>query len=152
MGEVRADKVIVNVYARIACLSQMYCEFIVNVSACIVTQVMARGMVLVMSLWDDTSVNMLWLDSVDPPTDRSTAPPGAVRGPCSIDSGVPSELQKDYPGAFVTYGDIKVGVFGSTYPGGTPPTPPAPSPPGPPAPPTPGACPGGNLTACMGLW
>ena len=29
---------------------------------------LGRGMVLVMSLWDDTDVHMLWLDSDYPPT------------------------------------------------------------------------------------
>ena len=105
--------------------------------------VLSRGMVLVMSLWDDTSVNMLWLDAVDPPVPRANAPPGAIRGPCSIDSGKPSELQKDYPGAMVAYGDIKTGPLGSTFPSG-------PTPPGPPPPPTPPSPPGptpvSNLT------
>lgn len=85
--------------------------------------VMERGMVLMMSLWDDTSVNMLWLDAVDPPVPCANAPPGAIRGPCSIDSGKPSELQKDYPGALVAYSNIKFGAIGSTFPGGTSPRP-----------------------------
>jgi cellulose 1,4-beta-cellobiosidase len=112
--------------------------------------VMKRGMVLVMSLWDDTAVNMLWLDSVDPPVPRANAPPGAIRGPCSVDSGKPDELQRDYPAANVIYSDIKYGTIGSTYPGGTPGPSPPPGP-GPAPPPAPGGCPGGTLSACMDL-
>eukprot|EP00429_Kryptoperidinium_foliaceum_P129589 CAMPEP_0176272884 /NCGR_PEP_ID=MMETSP0121_2-20121125/45940_1 /TAXON_ID=160619 /ORGANISM="Kryptoperidinium foliaceum, Strain CCMP 1326" /LENGTH=187 /DNA_ID=CAMNT_0017613063 /DNA_START=16 /DNA_END=576 /DNA_ORIENTATION=+ len=40
-----------------------------------------RGMVLVLSLWDDTQVNMLWLDSAYP-TDQPPRKPGVLRGPC----------------------------------------------------------------------
>ena len=47
---------------------------------------MARGHVLVMSLWDDHDVNMLWLDS-DYPLDKDPSEPGVSRGPCSRDSG-----------------------------------------------------------------
>merc|ERR1719247_704363 len=108
-------------------------------------------MVLVMSLWDDTSVNMLWLDSTYPPVaPGATPPPGNVRGPCGTESGVPSELQRDFPGAKVVFSDIKYGPLGSTIPGGGPTPPPPPGPPAPPAPPG-GKCPGGSLSACMGL-
>ena len=114
-------------------------------------EVMKRGMVLVMSLWDDTSVNMLWLDSTYPPVaPGATPPPGNKRGPCGTESGVPSELQRDFPGAKVVFSDIKYGPLGSTIPGGGPTPPPPPGPPAPPAPPG-GKCPGGSLSACMGL-
>jgi cellulose 1,4-beta-cellobiosidase len=36
---------------------------------------MDRGMVLVLSLWDDHDVNMLWLDS-DYPLDKPNTEPG----------------------------------------------------------------------------
>merc|ERR1712176_1099155 len=45
---------------------------------------MEKGMVLVMSLWDDHKVNMLWLDSTYP---VGSSDPGAARGSCSTDSG-----------------------------------------------------------------
>jgi len=48
-------------------------------------------MTLVMSLWDDHAVDMLWLDSIYPPTDEGK--PGAARGRCSTDSGKPEERQ-----------------------------------------------------------
>merc|ERR1711973_759611 len=43
---------------------------------------MDRGHVLVMSLWDDHDVNMLWLDS-DYPLDKDPSEPGVSRGSCS---------------------------------------------------------------------
>merc|ERR1719213_484973 len=46
---------------------------------------LARGHVLVMSLWDDHEANMLWLDSNYPP-DCDTDVPGCARGPCPEDS------------------------------------------------------------------
>jgi len=51
-----------------------------------------RGMVLVMSLWDDAEANMLWLDA-DYPTSRSPTVPGVNRGPCNQDTGRPSFLR-----------------------------------------------------------
>merc|ERR1712091_785098 len=43
-----------------------------------------RGMVLVISMWDDIAVNMNWLDAYM--GDDSSAP-GALRGPCNLDDG-----------------------------------------------------------------
>eukprot|EP01065_Artemidia_motanka_P047223 TRINITY_DN733_c0_g2_i3.p2 TRINITY_DN733_c0_g2~~TRINITY_DN733_c0_g2_i3.p2 ORF type:complete len:461 (+),score=175.73 TRINITY_DN733_c0_g2_i3:89-1471(+) len=75
---------------------------------------MERGMVLVMSLWDDHAVNMLWLDS-DYPTDQPATKPGVARGPCSTSSGKPSDVEKNHPDASVTYGNIRYGEIGSTF-------------------------------------
>jgi cellulose 1,4-beta-cellobiosidase len=66
---------------------------------------LARGHVLVMSLWDDHSVNMLWLDSTYP-TDSTKL--GAARGTCATDSGSdplvpPSSPYKCFRGALVSY-------------------------------------------------
>ena len=74
-----------------------------------------RGMVLVMSLWDDHAVHMLWLDSTYPP-DKSPTAPGVARGTCSTSSGVPSQVESQYPDASVTYSNIKYGELDSTYP------------------------------------
>eukprot|EP00466_Bigelowiella_natans_P018951 jgi/Bigna1/58209/fgenesh1_pm.64_\ len=74
-----------------------------------------RGMVLVMSLWDDHAVNMLWLDS-SYPTDVDPSTPGVTRGPCSTDSGKPEDVESKYPDSSVSYGSIKYGAIGSTYP------------------------------------
>merc|ERR1719440_1307008 len=73
---------------------------------------LGRGMVLVMSLWDDHAAQMLWLDS-NYPVDSHT--PGALRGPCSTSSGKPDDVEQQSPDAYVKYGSIKVGEIGSTY-------------------------------------
>lgn len=51
---------------------------------------LGRGVVLVMSLWDDKASQMLWLDSTFPT--GSTAP-GSARGSCSSSSGKPDDLE-----------------------------------------------------------
>jgi len=86
-----------------------------------------KGMVLVMSLWDDYDVNMHWLNSPYPET-ADPSKPGVARGTCSTTSGKPEDVERDNPGATVTYSNIKTGPFGSTYsgtlqPGGSPGTP-----------------------------
>lgn len=83
------------------------------------------GMTLVMSIWDDASVNMLWLDS-DYPTTDDPSKPGVARGTCATTSGVPSDVRKAHPDSNVTYSDIRFGDIGSTFPGGKP-TPPGPT-------------------------
>jgi len=69
-------------------------------------------MVLAMSIWDDHYANMLWLDSVYPP--EKAGQPGAERGPCSPDSGVPSEVEAEFPNSRVIYSNIRFGPIGST--------------------------------------
>merc|ERR1712100_887675 len=56
---------------------------------------MERGMVLVLSLWDDHDVDMLWLDS-DYPTNEDPSKPGVARGTCSKDSGKPSDIENSH--------------------------------------------------------
>jgi len=77
---------------------------------------MDSGMVLVMSLWDDHDVHMLWLDS-DYPTDKPKTQPGIARGPCSTDSGKPDDVESQHPDASVKYFNIKFGPIGSTFRG-----------------------------------
>lgn len=77
-----------------------------------------RGMVLVLSLWDDELTNMHWLDSATPldqPVRYPLTKPGVRRGPCSTGSGKPHELRTMHPDAQVTYSNIKVGDIDSTY-------------------------------------
>ena len=88
---------------------------------------MESGMVLVMSLWDDHSVNMLWLDSTYPTDGKN---PGDKRGSCSITSGDPKQVESQSADAYVKYFNIKFGEIGSTTTGGPPP--PSPTPPSPP--------------------
>ncbi|KAF1839453.1 exoglucanase-like protein 1 precursor [Decorospora gaudefroyi] len=75
---------------------------------------LARGHVLVMSLWDDHAVNMLWLDSTFP-TDADPSKPGIARGTCPITSGVPEEVESEHPDATVVFSNIKFGPIGSTF-------------------------------------
>lgn len=96
-----------------------------------------KGMVLVMSLWDDHDAHMLWLDS-NYPTDVPASNPGVGRGTCPITSGVPSDVQSQHPDAKVVFSNIKSGDIGSTFHGGSGPNPPS-------------GCPGGSLSACIGL-
>jgi len=74
-----------------------------------------RGMVLVMSLWDDHEVYMLWLDS-DYPVDQPVSKPGIARGPCPTSSGRPTDVENQFPHSSVVYSNIKYGAIGSTYP------------------------------------
>eukprot|EP00438_Fugacium_kawagutii_P025437 Skav204282 [mRNA] locus=scaffold409:225873:227324:+ [translate_table: standard] len=73
-----------------------------------------RGMVLVMSLWDDAEANMLWLNS-NYPLDKDPSTPGVNRGPCRTSTGKPAYLRAKFPEARVRYGNIKIGTIGSTF-------------------------------------
>jgi len=75
---------------------------------------LSKGMVLVMSLWDDHYAKMLWLDSAYP-LDKPATDPGITRGPCAITTGVPSDVEKNQANAYVKYYNIKYGDIGSTY-------------------------------------
>jgi cellulose 1,4-beta-cellobiosidase len=75
---------------------------------------MSKGMVLVMSIWDDHSANMLWLDSNFPASSPPSAP-GVARGPCATTSGVPTEVEANSPNSNVKFSNIKYGTIGSTY-------------------------------------
>ncbi|KZT33759.1 Exocellobiohydrolase [Sistotremastrum suecicum HHB10207 ss-3] len=77
-------------------------------------QAFGRGMVLVLSIWDDYAVNMLWLDS-DYPTTADPTAPGVARGTCSTSSGAPADVEANSPNAQVIYSNIKFGPIGSTY-------------------------------------
>ena len=77
---------------------------------------MKNGMVLVMSLWDDHAVNMLWLDS-DYPLDADPTKPGINRGPCARDSGKPEDVERNYyPKSSVKFSKIRrIGDIDSSY-------------------------------------
>ncbi|KJA25341.1 carbohydrate-binding module family 1 protein [Hypholoma sublateritium FD-334 SS-4] len=79
---------------------------------------MAAGMVLVLSVWDDYAVNMLWLDS-DYPTTSDPSSPGVARGSCPTTSGVPATIETTEANASVTYSNIKFGDIGSTFSAGS---------------------------------
>jgi len=110
---------------------------------------MERGHVLVLSLWDDHDVNMLWLDS-DYPLDRDPSEPGVSRGSCSRDSGDPVDVEQNHPDATVHFSKIRIGPHGSTFPGGES----MPTTTRKPATTTQGSggnCPGGSLDTCISL-
>merc|ERR1739848_191787 len=100
-----------------------------------------KGVVLVMSLWDDHEANMLWLDSTYP---KDATTPGSERGTCAKTSGVPKDVESKQADSKVTFSDIKYGPIGSTTDGPSPSPSPTPSP-------TPTDCPGGSLNACIDL-
>eukprot|EP00418_Pyrodinium_bahamense_P033598 CAMPEP_0179153742 /NCGR_PEP_ID=MMETSP0796-20121207/74781_1 /TAXON_ID=73915 /ORGANISM="Pyrodinium bahamense, Strain pbaha01" /LENGTH=462 /DNA_ID=CAMNT_0020855051 /DNA_START=18 /DNA_END=1403 /DNA_ORIENTATION=+ len=70
---------------------------------------LGRGMVLVVSLWDDELTKMNWLDSAAPTDNLKRYPlskPGVQRGPCSTDAGDPQRLRSMYGEAFVKYSSV----------------------------------------------
>ncbi|TRY69219.1 hypothetical protein TCAL_13113, partial [Tigriopus californicus] len=75
-------------------------------------EALKRGMVLVMSLWDDHEAFMLWLDS-NYPEDGSG--PGVERGPCPTSSGRPEDVESNQPEATVKFSNIRYGDIDSTY-------------------------------------
>jgi len=76
---------------------------------------MDRGMVLVLSLWDDTDVSMLWLDSAYP-TKESPQKPGVLRGPCpGGERSTSAYLRAESPDAHVAFSNVKFGAINSTF-------------------------------------
>jgi cellulose 1,4-beta-cellobiosidase len=73
-----------------------------------------RGMVLVMSLWDDHAAQMLWLDS-NYPTTADPTKPGIARGTCATTSGKPEDVERDSPNSSVTFSNIKWGDLNTTF-------------------------------------
>ena len=72
-----------------------------------------RGMVLIVSLWDDYSYRMQWLDGTTPPN-ADPKVPGVMRGPCPKDAGDPNNLRRNYPNAYFSVTKIRYGSIGST--------------------------------------
>ncbi|KAL1530145.1 hypothetical protein AB1Y20_001061 [Prymnesium parvum] len=101
-------------------------------------EAMARSMALVISLWDDHEVGMIWLDATDPYPVDPKKPWGAPRGSCNQTEGNYSNVEKNHPGAYGLFSDIRYGEIGSTLLPNPTPVPPGPS-----------ACPGGSLEACI---
>jgi cellulase len=67
-------------------------------------EALGRGMVLVLSIWNDNGQFMNWLDS-------------GSSGPCSSTEGDPAKIQAQTPEAYVTYSNIRWGDIGSTFNG-----------------------------------
>ncbi|KAK1753722.1 glycoside hydrolase [Echria macrotheca] len=65
-------------------------------------EALARGMVLIFSLWADDGGYMTWLDSGN-------------SGPCNATEGNPAEIVQHTPDASVTFSNIRWGEIGSTF-------------------------------------
>ena len=91
-----------------------------------------RGQVLVISLWDDSAVNMLWLDSTFPASSTAT---GAKRGPCDPSRGGIWWLRQTYPNSQYTVSKLQVRALSTTNPAPSPVPPPASNPAPSPVPP-----------------
>ncbi len=63
---------------------------------------LARGMVLIFSIWWDTGGYMNWLDT-------------GSSGPCNTTEGNPSVITRVQPDPAVTFSNIKWGEIDSTY-------------------------------------
>jgi len=72
-----------------------------------------RGLVLVLSLWDDGATEMRWLDAKFP-KEAPDSTPGALRGPCDGSTSNPNFLRSNNPSATVKYMNIRYGDIGST--------------------------------------
>jgi cellulose 1,4-beta-cellobiosidase len=53
-------------------------------------------------------------DSSQFPTNAAPSAPGVRRGPCSPASGVPADVERQYPNANVGYANLRFGEIGST--------------------------------------
>ncbi|KAK5655078.1 hypothetical protein OQA88_5977 [Cercophora sp. LCS_1] len=65
-------------------------------------QALARGMVLIFSLWADDGGYMTWMDS-------------GSSGPCNSTEGDPRQIVQHTPDASVTFSNIRWGDIGSTF-------------------------------------
>ena len=76
-----------------------------------------RGQVMVISLWDDVEVNMLWLDSAFP-LNKDPSEPGVLRGECpGGEFSTPTYLRETHPNGYVIFESAAIGEIGSTVPG-----------------------------------
>merc|ERR1711957_514119 len=76
-----------------------------------VGEALDRGMLLVISMWDDIAVSMNWLDSY---MDCDPSEPGCIRGPCDPKDGLPEVLREAHPEASYLVTNLRWGEFGST--------------------------------------
>jgi len=77
-------------------------------------ETLKRGMVLSLSIWDDFSTHMAWLDAHFP-EDKNITEPGVLRGPCDGSSSDPEYVREHHSDSFVKYSNIKYGDIGSTF-------------------------------------
>lgn len=72
------------------------------------------GMVLSMSIWDDSGSYMLWLDGVYPIDSPTPDALGVRRGTCGVNESIPANLEAVSDPA-VTFSNLKFGDIGSTF-------------------------------------
>jgi len=77
-------------------------------------EALKRGMVLVMSMWDDIAFDMNWLDSYETKLDPSK--PGVRRGTCDPKDGDAKTLREKHPDSDYTITHLKWGDIGTTHP------------------------------------
>jgi len=80
-------------------------------------ETLKRGMVLSLSVWDDFSTHMKWLDSRFP-DNQEKEKLGVTRGPCDGTTSHPDYVRQHHRNAYVTYKNIKYGEIGSTFASG----------------------------------
>jgi cellulose 1,4-beta-cellobiosidase len=83
-------------------------------------EAMKNGMVLVLSIWDDATAKMQWLDGTYPPN-GSPDKYGVKRGPCDANSGDPATLRNSKPDSKVTFSNVKIGPIDTSAEKTTPP-------------------------------
>lgn len=76
-----------------------------------------RGLVLALSIWDDGSQYMRWLDSIYPPGANATDL-GVLRGPCDGTTSDPDYVREHSADATVKYLNLKYGEIGTTFSAG----------------------------------
>ncbi|KAK0621815.1 endoglucanase EG-1 precursor [Bombardia bombarda] len=77
---------------------------------------LARGMVLVFSVWaDQGGSEMKWLDGTWPRGADPAKEPGTGRGPCKVGEGTVEDVQAGGLGVWVRFSNVKSGEIGSTY-------------------------------------
>ncbi|TFK27147.1 cellobiohydrolase I-II [Coprinopsis marcescibilis] len=77
---------------------------------------LAKGHVLALSIWNDHTAHMLWLDS-SYPVDADPNQPGIGRGTCPTTGGSPKDTEQNNADSQVVFSNIKVGDIGTTFSG-----------------------------------
>ncbi|TLD31733.1 glycoside hydrolase family protein [Venturia nashicola] len=77
---------------------------------------LARGVVLIFSLWTDSSETaMQWLDGSRYPATAALGTPGSARGTCNGNSSSPAYIAANSPDAAIVFSNVKFGEIGSTF-------------------------------------
>jgi len=74
-----------------------------------ITSAFRKGMVLTLSLWEDKSTEMRWLDST-----MGGSAPGDKRGRCNASENTVEYIASHETSAYTKYSNIRYGAIGST--------------------------------------